>query len=795
MEEIIKDLNEPEVDSSSTEVLVKNPDTIELPMIALRGRVVFPSTFINFDVGRKMTVAAVENAKYYNGRVFISSQKDPDDSDPKKAEVYTTGVVCKIRQVVKSNTSDVLKISAEALYRAKIISFIDNQDFLKVSIVRSDYVDPEEDVVLEAATRTAKDAFAEYASLNKSISKDMITTLTGMDGGNFFIDNALSVLPVKNDLKQSVLDEDFTLERLEKFAVIMGNELEIGKVQKKIDAMVRKNIDAGQKEYYLREQLKAIHTELGDSEEEKQNYAKDVKSKNLDKQSEEKLLKEIARLDKINPSSPDYSIILNYLDWIKDLPLNTYTKDNDDLNKAKAILDADHFGLEKVKERIVEYLAVLQLTKKIKGPILCFVGPPGVGKTSIATSIARAMDRKFVRMSLGGVKDEAEIRGHRRTYVGAMPGRIIYGLKQAGSINPVFLLDEIDKLSSDIHGDPASALLEVLDPEQNSTFRDRFMEIPIDLSKVMFITTANSLDGIPAPLLDRMEVISLSGYTELEKLEIAQRYLVPKARTACGLTEDDVVLTRDALTEIITGYTMEAGVRNLEREISSVVRKIATGFALKEYDGCQTIDKARVNELLGKKRHLEDLSLDKDEVGVCTGLAWTAVGGTTLAIEVGLMRGKGEIILTGKLGDVMKESARAGISYIRANADKFGISEDAFEGKDIHVHVPEGATPKDGPSAGITMATAILSAFTGIPVKKDIAMTGELTLRGKVLAIGGLKEKVLAAHRIGIKTVIVPKANERDLEDIPKEVSDKIKFILVETADEVFKHAFKKIKK
>ena len=793
MDEIIKELIDPEfnTDDVKEDLEVKNPTTLELPMIAIRGRVVFPSTFINFDVGRKMSVNAVENSKNYGGKVFISSQKDPDDNDPKKAEVYTTGVVCKIRQVVKSNTSDTLKLSVEALYRAKIVSFIDNDKYLNVNVVRADYVDPTEDVVLEAATRTAKEAFAEYASLNKSISKDMISTLTSMDGGNFFIDNVLSVVPIKEEVKQTVLEEDFTLERLEKFAVLMGNELEISKVQKKIDALVRKNIDAGQKEYYLREQLKAIHTELGDSEEEKQNYANDIKSKNLDKQSEEKLLKEIARLDKINPSSPDYSIILNYLDWIKDLPLNTFTKDNDDLNKAKAILDADHFGLEKVKERIVEYLAVLQLTKKIKGPILCFVGPPGVGKTSIATSIARAMDRKFVRMSLGGVKDEAEIRGHRRTYVGAMPGRIVYGLKQAGSMNPIFLLDEIDKLSADIHGDPASALLEVLDPEQNSTFRDRFMEIPIDLSKVMFITTANSLDGIPTPLLDRMEVISLSGYTELEKLEIAERYLVPKARTACGLTDEQVTITRDALTEIITGYTMEAGVRNLEREVSSVVRKIATGFALKEYTDCQVVDKQRVNDLLGKKRRLEDLSLDNDEVGVCTGLAWTSVGGTTLAIEVGLMKGKGEVILTGKLGDVMKESARAGISYIRANADKFGISEEVFENKDIHVHVPEGATPKDGPSAGITMATAILSAFSGRAVKKDVAMTGELTLRGKVLAIGGLKEKVLAAHRIGIKTVIVPKANEKDLDDIPKEVAQSIKFITVESADEVFKHALK----
>jgi len=554
---------------------------------------------------------------------------------------------------------------------------------------------------------------------------------------------------------------------------------------------VRGSIDKSQKEYYLREQLKAIHSELGDDPEEGEEMVEQIKAKGLPKDVEEKALKEISRLDKINPSSPDYSIILNYLDWIKELPFNQSTVDTENLKSAKEILDKDHFGLEKVKQRIVEYLAVLQLTKEIKGPILCFVGPPGVGKTSVATSIARALGRKFVRMSLGGVKDEAEIRGHRKTYVGAMPGRIIYGLKNAGSNNPVFLLDEIDKLSSDIHGDPASALLEVLDPEQNTTFRDRYLEVPFDLSKVMFITTANTLDTIPYPLLDRMEVIELTGYTNEEKLQIAKQYLIPKQLKANGLSDKKVEITDQGIAEIISGYTMEAGVRNLEREIGSVIRKIATKVAQNPRTKKQIVDQNNVEKYLGIKKHVRDLTLEKDEIGACTGLAWTSVGGTTLTIEVGLMKGKGEILLTGKLGDVMKESARAAISYIRANANNYGIEESDFENTDIHVHVPEGATPKDGPSAGITMATAILSAFTKKAVKKSVAMTGEITLRGKVLPIGGLKEKSLAAYRQGIKEIIIPSANQKDLTDIPKEIRKEINFIACDEIDQVFKRAIK----
>ena len=490
------------------------------------------------------------------------------------------------------------------------------------------------------------------------------------------------------------------------------------------------------------------------------------------------------------PSSPEYTVIRNYLDWLIDLPWTEETKDTENLSDAQKILDEDHYGLEKVKTRITEYLAVLQLTKSMNAPILCFVGPPGVGKTSIAKSVARALGRKFVRMSLGGVKDEAEIRGHRRTYVGAIPGRIIYAMKQAGSINPVFLLDEIDKVSSDMRGDPASALLEVLDPEQNATFRDRFLEVPYDLSKVLFITTANTVETIPEPLLDRMELIELNGYTLDEKKEIAKRYLIPKKMKENGLPDGILELTDEAIVAVIEGYTMEAGVRNLERQIGSVCRKIAVRYAENRALEKQTLDAAAVEELLGVKRYSRDPAhLEGDEVGAATGLAWTSVGGTTLTIEVSAMPGKGEILLTGKLGDVMKESARAAISYIRAHADRYGIDPEAFENTDIHIHVPEGATPKDGPSAGITMATAILSAFTHKAVRKDIAMTGEITLRGKVLPIGGLKEKALAAHRAGIKNIIIPKENERDEAEIPAAVREELNFIPASEADTVFRNA------
>ncbi|MBQ3116502.1 MAG: endopeptidase La [Clostridia bacterium] len=762
-----------------------------MPLIALRGKVLFPKTFLNFDVGRPQSISAVNKAVEDKTDIFIVAQKNAFIELPKKSELLTCGVIARIKQVMKVQNSNNIKVSVEAIARAKIIDFIDGKDCMSVMVEEAPYIDDGSDVEIEAHFRVAKNAFYEYALADKRISKDMLSTITEIKTPNEFVDNAVTIVNFKESDVQVILETDQTIKRLIEFEKLFNRESEILRIERKITGKVRQSIDKSQKEFYLREQLKAIHTELGDDPEEGDELAQKIKEKNLPKDIEEKALKEVKRLDKINPSSPDYSIILNYLDWIRELPFNESTEDTDDLSIAEEILDKDHFGLEKVKQRIVEYLAVLHLTKELKGPILCFVGPPGVGKTSVATSIARALNRKFVRMSLGGVKDEAEIRGHRRTYVGARPGRIIFELKNAGSKNPVFLLDEIDKLSSDIHGDPASALLEVLDPEQNPTFRDRFLEVPFDLSKVMFITTANTVDTIPQPLLDRMEVIELNGYTNEEKVEIAKRYLIPKQIKNNGLTDSKVQIEDDAITEIITGYTMEAGVRNLEREIASVIRKVATKVAQNKRTRKQIVTADLVKNYLGVRKYLRDQTLDKDEIGACTGLAWTRVGGTTLTIEVSLMKGKGEILLTGKLGDVMKESARAAISYIRSRASKFGIDDERFEKTDIHVHVPEGATPKDGPSAGITIATAILSAFTEKAVKSSVAMTGEITLRGKVLAIGGLKEKALAAYRQGIKTVIIPTANKKDLQDIPKEIRKEINFITADSVEEVFKNAIK----
>ncbi len=760
----------------------------EYPLVALRGKSLFPKTLLNFEVGRIASINAVNMAVSRDSKIVIAPQKNAFIENPKKSEILKVGVLAHIKQVIKGQGAS-LKISVQALNRVKITSFTNDKGYFAVKVIDNPYIPIEDVTINEAYLRVLKNVFAEYALLGKGINKDVLGLFASITDVNEYIDNALSTAPLNERDVQKILEIDSTEKRAIEFEKLFKNEIEIAKIERKITSKVRTSIDKSQKEFYLREQLKAIHDELGDDLDELEQLKKVILEKKLPKTIEEKALKEIARLDKINPSSPDYSIILNYLDWIKELPFNFSTSDTADLKKAMEILDKDHFGLEKVKQRIVEYLAVLKLTKKIKGPILCFVGPPGVGKTSVATSIARALNRKFVRMSLGGVKDESEIRGHRRTYVGAMPGRIIFGLKNAGSNNPVFLLDEIDKLSSDIHGDPASALLEVLDPEQNTTFRDRFLEVPFDLSKVMFITTANSLDTIPYPLLDRMEVIEISGYTKEEKLQIAKQYLIPKQLENNGLTKKNILFTDEGIEEIITSYTLEAGVRNLEREISSVIRKVATLVAQKPRLKKQVIDKVAVNEYLGIKKHARDMALEKDEVGAATGLAWTSVGGTTLTIEVSLMQGKGEIVLTGKLGDVMKESARAAISYIRANADKYNIDSSRFEKTDIHIHVPEGATPKDGPSAGITMATAILSAFTNKAVKKTVAMTGEITLRGKVLAIGGLKEKSLAAYRLGITNIIIPKDNQKDLVDIPKEIREKIDFIAVENIDEVFEKA------
>jgi ATP-dependent Lon protease len=763
-----------------------NAENLQMPLVALRGRVICPYTTVSFDAGRLKTLQAIKLAtESQNKTLIVCAQKDSEKEDIGAEDIFTVGTVVRIERVTPLPAGRV-RVSGRGLYKASATIFDSDDGFMATTNeLATIHTDP---ALEEAYFRTTKSMLRDIASSDTRFSKDAIVQIEKCGDGDEFSYLAIDCLPVNYLTQQEILQKDKLIDMFSLLDKCLNDELEISRLERKISAAVRQNIEKNQREYYLREQLKAIHAELGDDEDEKAVLEQKIKEKNMPAEIEEKTLKELSRMSRMQSSSPDYNVIRTYLDWMLDLEWNYKTEDTENLNDAVEILNADHYGLEKIKERITEYLAVLKLTNGMNAPILCFVGPPGVGKTSVAMSIARALGRKFVRMSLGGVKDEAEIRGHRKTYVGAMPGRIINGMKNAGCTNPVFLLDEIDKLSSDMRGDPASALLEVLDPAQNSTFRDRYLEVPYDLSKVLFITTANSLDTIPGPLLDRMEIIELNGYTQEEKREIAKRYLVPKKVAANGLKEDEITFSDEALDEIISGYTMEAGVRNLERKIDAVCRKFAVCHAEnKPIDS--NVTKDNLAEFLGAKRYERDIVSDCDRVGAATGLAWTSVGGTTLTIEVSAMHGKGEILLTGKLGDVMKESARAAISYIRSNSDEYGISQDAFETTDIHVHVPEGATPKDGPSAGITMATAILSAFTKKSVKHNIAMTGEITLLGKVLPIGGLKEKALAAYRIGIRDVIIPEENKKDLEEIPESVREKLHFIPVSQVSDVFKTA------
>lgn len=759
----------------------------KLPLVALRGRVIFPSTTVSFDVGRLMSLTAVKMAADTDSRLFVVAQKDAEKAEITPDDIYDIGTVVRIKQITRLPGNNV-RINAEGLYRASVrtVEYVDNTLVADVNELKSIYGD---EALEEAYFRTTRDLTRELFTDGSRLSKETVQSIEACASPDEFINITAHNLNVKTDVKQQILSCNRVVERLRLMDKVLNDELEISRLERKINAMVRSSIDKNQKEYYLREQLKAIHTELGDDEEERDELEKRIKAKQMPAEVEEKALKELTRMSRMQTSSPDYNVLRMYIDWLLDIPWQEKTTDTEKLSDAVKILNEDHYGLEKIKERITEYLAVLKLTDGLNAPILCLVGPPGVGKTSIASSVARALGRKFVRMSLGGVKDESEIRGHRKTYIGALPGRIIAGLKNAGSSNPVFLLDEVDKLSSDMRGDPASALLEVLDPAQNATFRDRYLEVPYDLSKVLFITTANSVDTIPRPLLDRMELIELGGYTQEEKREIAKRYLVPKKRAANGLEEGQLSFDNGAIDEIITGYTMEAGVRNLEREIDAVCRKAAVKVAEGKTDKIKITAKT-VKNMLGARRYEPNTAISgSDEVGAATGLAWTAVGGTTLTIEVSAMHGKGDILLTGKLGDVMKESARAAISYIRANCANYGIAGSVFETTDIHIHVPEGATPKDGPSAGITMATAILSAFTQKPVRKSVAMTGEITLRGKVLPIGGLKEKALAAYRTGITQVIIPADNKKDLEEIPENIRGQINFIPVTDVNTVFETA------
>ncbi len=758
---------------------------LSLPLIPLRGKIAFPDTSIVFEAGRERTLKAVERASENADKLlFILSQKDSKKEEIEKDDLYTVGVVARIKQIAKL-PGNIIRVQTEGLFRAKISEFYLDNGCFWAHVTEIPYKSGDE-VLTEAYFRTAKALVSDALGVNAKISKEILQKAELSSNPNEYLNLLLSHMRVRNEIKQKILEEPKTIERLKLFEKCLNDELEISKIESKISSAVRQSIDKNQKEYFLREQLKAIHEELGDTGKEEEEYKQKLLAKHLPQEVEEKCLKEVSRLSRIQPSAPEYTIITTYLDQVLELPWTEETKDTEKLSDCVKILEADHYGLDEIKERITEYLAVLKLTGNMKAPILCLVGPPGVGKTSIASSIARSLGRKFVRMSLGGVKDEAEIRGHRKTYVGAIPGRILYAMKNAGSINPVFLLDEIDKISSDMRGDPASALLEVLDPEQNPTFRDRYLEVPYDLSKVLFITTANSLDTIPKPLLDRMEVIRLSGYTLQEKLEISKRYLVPKQLTANGITEKLLSFTDEGLQTVIEGYTLEAGVRTLERTIGSVCRKIAVKYADHPKMRKVSITKNKVIELLGTPRYELNEEIRSSEVGAVTGLAWTAYGGTTLTVEATKVDGKGEILLTGKLGDVMKESARAALTFVRSNADEYGIDKTLFETQNVHVHVPEGATPKDGPSAGITMATAILSVFSGKKVRSDIAMTGEITLRGKVLPIGGLKEKALAAARAGIHTIVVPKANKRDVKDIPEEIAKTLQFVYVENVGEVF---------
>lgn len=775
------------MDVMTGEPLMAVPNTYF--MIALRGLVAMPNVTMSFDVARQKSLTALNRAIERNEHVFLVAQKHAGVASPAPKDIHRLGCIARIKQVVKL-PNDVARIMVEGIERATITSYTAINPCFEVEVAPFEDK-PSDDTKLAALRNMMNEAFEEFTKLDTKIPADVSAKLDLDDEDKFCFNLAPYVLE-DEDKKQSFLGMPTLEARMECVLIALNRMLEILRVEKKLAGKVRKAMEQSQKEYFLREQAKAIHEELGDGGEELDALLEKAEELQLPDEPMEKVKKEIARMERMNPTSPEAGVSRSYVEWLLDIPWHNATEDNTDLAAAQAILDEDHFGLDKVKQRIVEYIAVMTLTKRIKGPILCFVGPPGVGKTSIVRSIARALGRKFVQMSLGGVKDEAEIRGHRRTYIGAIPGSIMYHMKHAGSVNPVFLLDEIDKMSSDYRGDPASAMLEVLDPEQNSAYRDHYLEVAYDLSKVLFVTTANSLDTIPAPLLDRMEVIELSGYTDAEKTAIAEKYLVPKQCEANGLGSVKVDFDAEALRYLISAYTRESGVRNCERNIGTICRKLACRIVGGDKSDVFRVDKAAVEKYLGVPKYLDDELRAHDEVGEVTGLAWTSAGGTTLPVEVALIKGgKGDIILTGKLGDVMKESARTAISVVRTRAAEYGIDSARFGDTDIHIHVPEGAVPKDGPSAGITIATAVMSAFSGRPVDRLVAMTGEITLRGNVLAIGGLKEKMLAAHRMGIKTLVIPSQNVKDLAEIPAEIKESFDIHAVDAVDEVFRVALK----
>ncbi|KWX85825.1 DNA-binding protein [Paenibacillus riograndensis] len=759
------------------------------PLLPLRGLLVYPSMVLHLDVGREKSVRALEKAMVEDNLILLCSQSEVNIEEPGQEDIFRVGTVANVRQMLKL-PNGTIRVLVEGVERAEIINYTDNEEYYEVMA----RVLPEEEDVdqqSDALMRTVLNQFEHYITLSKKVTPETLAAVSDIEEPGRLADVITSHLALKIKDKQEILETIDVSKRLEKLLDILNNEREVLELERKINQRVKKQMEKTQKEYYLREQMKAIQKELGDKEGragEADELRTLMEEKELPERVKEKIEKEIDRLEKMPASSAEGGVIRNYVDMLLSLPWTESTEDDLDILKAEQVLDADHYGLEKPKERVLEYLAVQKLVKKLKGPILCLVGPPGVGKTSLARSIARSLNRKFVRISLGGVRDEAEIRGHRRTYVGAMPGRIIQGMKTAGSINPVFLLDEIDKMAADFRGDPSAALLEGLDPEQNNTFSDHFVELPFDLSNVMFVTTANTVHNIPRPLLDRMEMLFIPGYTELEKLQIASRYLLPKQRKNHGLEEEQLSIEDDTLLKIVREYTRESGVRNLEQQIAALCRKAAKIIVSGEKERVSILP-AEVKDYLGASKYRYGMAELEDQIGTVTGLAWTEVGGDTLLIEVTVVQGTGKLILTGQLGDVMKESAQAAFSYTRSKAEELGLAPEFYEKNDIHIHIPEGAIPKDGPSAGITIATALISALTKRYVSKDVAMTGEITLRGRVLPIGGLKEKSLAAHRAGYKKILLPKDNERDLKDIPESVRSDVEFVPVSHMDQVLKHA------
>ena len=756
------------------------------PLLPLRDIVVFPHMVAPLFVGRDKSIAALEAALSYDRLIFLSSQIDPSTNDPVEEDIHRTGTISHIIQMLKLPDGTV-KVLVEGRQRGKVLHYLPNDRYFQVTVEEAppaSFTGPR----AEAMIRNVITSFGSFTRMSKKIPQDLMEQVNSITEASRLADILAAQLPIKVEDRQAVLELDTVWERLEKLLMLMESEIEVLEIEKKIRGRVKKQMEKSQREFYLNEQMRAIQKELGQGEDGRNEHDEledKVRERKMTKEAEAKALKELKKLRMMSQMSAEATVSRNYVDWLISMPWQERTEDKLDIVEAEQILDEDHYGLEKVKERIIEYLAVRKLVSKLKGPILCFVGPPGVGKTSLARSIARAMGRKFVRMSLGGVRDEAEIRGHRRTYVGALPGKIMQQMKKAGTVNPVFLLDEVDKMSTDFRGDPSSALLEVLDPEQNNTFNDHYIDVDYDLSDVMFVTTANMLQGIPLPLQDRMEIIRLSGYTEIEKLNIAQKYLVPKKIEEHGLSGYKVSFGDKAIIEIIRYYTREAGVRNLEREIASVCRKIAREVVKSDARKRITVTPKAARRYLGVTKYRYGAIEKKQPIGVAKGLAWTETGGELLVIEVALFPGKGNLKVTGKLGDVMQESAQAAFSYIRTRAGQMNLDKDFYQNLDIHIHVPEGATPKDGPSAGITMATALASVLLGIPVQNDLAMTGEITLRGRVLPVGGVKEKLLAAHRGGITNIILPRENEKDLAEVPVKIKNSLKIHFVEHMDDV----------